>query len=68
MGNPACGKGHEGGGLTKHKGGIRPQGPPTPAGFSQASTPKTKNCLLYYIMPFTNSSDINRGLSPTTFI
>ena len=23
---------------------------------------------VYYIMPFTNSSDINRGLSPTTFL
>ena len=28
MGNPAHGKGHEERGLTKHKGGIRPQGPP----------------------------------------
>ena len=27
MGNPACDKGHEEGGLTKCKGGIRPQGP-----------------------------------------
>ena len=32
--------------------------------------PKTKICLsaVYYIMPFTNSFDINRGLSPTTFL
>ena len=32
--------------------------------------PETKTCLstVYYIMPFTNSSDINRGLSPTTFL
>ena len=32
--------------------------------------PKTKVCLstVYYIMPFTNSSDISRGLSPTTFL
>ena len=35
-----------------------------PLGFSRASTPKTRVCLLYCIMPFTNSSDINRGLSP----
>ena len=28
MGNPAHGKGHEERGLTKHKGGIRPQGSP----------------------------------------
>ena len=24
--------------------------------------------LSYYIMPFTNSSDINKGLSPTNFL
>ena len=32
--------------------------------------PQTKICLstVYYIMPFTNSSDINRGLSLTTFL
>ena len=29
--------------------------------------PKTRVCLSYYFMPFTNSSDINRGLSSTTF-
>ena len=26
--------------------------------------PQTRICLPYYIMPFTNSSDINRGWSP----
>ena len=26
--------------------------------------PKTRICLSYYVMPFTNSSGINRGLSP----
>ena len=30
--------------------------------------PKTKIFLFYYFMTFTNSSDINRGLSPTTFL
>ena len=32
--------------------------------------PETRICLstVYYIMPFTNSSDINRGLSLTTFL
>ena len=30
--------------------------------------PKTRICLSYYFMFFTNSSDINRGLSPTTFL
>ena len=28
--------------------------------------PQTRICLCYYFVPFTNSSDINRGLSPTT--
>ena len=32
--------------------------------------PQAKICLstVYYIMPFTNSSGINRGLSLTTFV
>ena len=30
--------------------------------------PKTRICLSYYFMSFTNSSDINRVLSPTTFL
>ena len=30
--------------------------------------PKTRICLSYYFVPFTNSSDINRGLSPNTFL
>ena len=30
--------------------------------------PKTKICLFYYFMTFTNSSDINGGLSLTTFL
>ena len=32
--------------------------------------PQTKICLstVYYIMPFTNSADINRRLSLTTFL
>ena len=30
--------------------------------------PKTRICLSYCFMPFTNSSDINRGLSLTTFL
>ena len=29
--------------------------------------PQTQN-LSYYFMPFTNSSDVNRGLSPKTFL
>ena len=33
-------------------------------GFSRASTPKTRVCLLYCVMLSTYSSDINRGLSP----
>ena len=30
--------------------------------------PKTKICLFYHFTTFTNSSDINGGLSPTTFL
>ena len=30
--------------------------------------PKTRIRQSYYFVPFTNSSDINRGLSPTTFL
>ena len=30
--------------------------------------PKTRICLFYYFTTFTNSSDINGGLSPTTFL
>ena len=29
--------------------------------------PKSRICLFYYFTTFTNSSDINRELSPTTF-
>ena len=61
MGNPTRGKGHEEGGLTKCKGGIRPQG--SPLDFLKHLSPEPKICLPFYIMPFTNSSDINRGLS-----
>ena len=43
------------------KAGSGLRGPP---GFSRVSTPKTRVCLLYYIMPFNYSSNINRGLSP----
>ena len=60
MRNPACGKGHEEGGSAYAKAGSSLRGPP---GNSRASTPRTKICLLFCTMPFTNSSDVNRGLS-----
>ena len=44
---------------------IRPQGTPW---ICSSIYPKTKICLSYCFVPFTNSSDINRGLSPTTFL
>ena len=44
---------------------IRPQGNPW---ICSSIYPKTKICLSYYFGPFTNSSDINRGLCPTTFL
>ena len=48
MGNPAHGKGHEEGGLTKRKGGIRSQG--FPLDFL-AHLPQNQNlsALLYYV-------------------
>ena len=55
------GKGHEERGLTNTKAGSGLRDPP---GLSWASTPKTRVCLLYCVMLSTNSSDINRGLSP----
>ena len=47
------------------KQGFRTQG--APQTFSSIY-PKTRICLSYYFVPFTNSPDINRGLSPTTFL
>ena len=35
---------------------------------SRASTPQTRICPFYCFMTFTISSDINRGLSQTTFL
>ena len=60
--NPARGKHHEEGSLTKHKGVIRLQG--FPLEFPEHPSPKTRVCLLYCVMLSTYSSDINRGLSP----
>ena len=50
---------------------------PDKQGFRTRETPwtcssiylQTRICLSYYFVPFTNSSDINRGLlAPTTFL
>ena len=59
--NPTHGKGHEEGGLTLCKGEIKPQG--SPWRFSSIY-PQNQSLptLLHYA--FTNSSDVNRGLSP----
>ena len=47
------------------QGGSELKGPPG----SAQHLPKNQNLsTVYYIMPFTNSSDINRGLSQTTFL
>ena len=62
--NPAHGKGHEEGGLAYAKAGSSLKCPPEN---SRAPTPKTRVCLLYCVMLSTYSSDVNRGLSPTTF-
>ena len=62
MRNPARGKDHEEGSLTKRKGVIRLQG--FPLEFPEHPPPKTRVCLLYCVMLSTYSSDINGGLSP----
>ena len=60
--NPAHGKGHEEEAWqAKARSGL--EGPSFLSIY-----PKTKICLFYYFITFTNSSDINRGLSPTTFL
>ena len=46
------------------KGEIRPQGTPLNP---LEHLPQNQN-LFYYIMPLTNTSDINGGLFPTTFL
>ena len=48
---------------------VRTRGPPPPTPWTCLSVyPKTRICLFYYFTTFTNSSDINGGLSPTTFL
>ena len=47
------------------KQGFRTQGIPQTC---SSIYPRTRICLSYHLVPFTNSSDINRGLSPTTFL
>ena len=58
--NPAHGKGHEEETRQAKASRISREPPWT----YSSIYPKTRICLPYYIMPFTNSSDINRGLSP----
>ena len=48
------------------KSGLK--GAPQPHRICLSIYPKTRICLFYYFMTFTNSSDINGGLSPTTFL
>ena len=60
--NSACGKSHEEGGSTYAKAWSSLRSPP---GNSQASTPKTRVCLLYRFV-LSPTPLIYRGLSPTT--
>ena len=60
MRNPAHGKGHEEETRQAKASQISREPPWT----YSSIYPQTRICLPYYIMPFTNSSDINRGLSP----
>ena len=57
--NPAHGKGHEEETRQAKASQILREPPWT----YSSIYPKTRICLPYYIMPFTNSSDINRRLS-----
>ena len=59
VGNPAHGKGHEEETRQAKASRISREPPWT----YLSIYPKTRICLPYYIMPFTNSSDINRRLS-----
>ena len=60
MRNSAHGKGHKKGGSAYAKAGSSLRRPPVP----EHLPPKTRFCLLYCVMLSTQSSDINRGLSP----
>ena len=62
MRNSAHGKGHEEGGSAYAKAGSSLRRPPVPKHLPL----KLRVCLLYCVMLSTYSSDINRGLSPTT--
>ena len=62
MGNPAHGKGHEEGGLTKRIGGIRPQG--SPLDFLEHLPPEPKSvCFTILCFPPTLLT-LQGGLSP----
>ena len=65
MGNPACGKGHEEGGLIKRKGGIRPQG--SPLDFLEHLPPEPKSvCFTILCFPPTLLT-LTGGCPPATF-
>ena len=48
--------------------GLEDQPPPPLHRICLSIYPKTRICLFYYFTTFTNSSDINGGLSPITFL
>ena len=65
MGNLARGKGQEEGGLTKRKGGIRPQG--SPMDFLEYLPPKPESaCFTVLCFPPTLLT-LTGGCPPTTF-
>ena len=63
MGDPTHNKGHAERPDMQRQ--VRTQGAPPDL---PEHLPKTRICLFYYFMTFTNSSDISRGLSLTTFL
>ena len=66
MGNLARGKGQEEGGLTKRKGGIRPQG--SPMDFLEYLPPKPESACFTILCLSTTLLTLTGGYPPTTFL
>ena len=65
MGNLVRGKGHEEGGLTKRKGGIRPQG--SPLDFLEHLCPEPKSVCFTILFLSPTPLTLTGGCPPTTF-
>ena len=65
MGNPTCGKGHEEGGLTKRKDGIRPQ--ESPLDFLEHLPPEPKSVCFIILCLSSTPLTLTGVCPPTTF-